>query len=146
MAFAASALVFATLSIADSTSAVAIIEQRQKALKAMGASLKTVRDQIRQADPDMTAIKEAGINIQSTAGKLSGWFPPGSGPEAGVKTAAKPEIWTDLSTFEQKQKDLIAAAAEFAKVTASADKEAIRGAIAPLNRTCKGCHDKFYEE
>jgi cytochrome c556 len=146
MTIALGALTFVTLSIADSSPSADIIRTRQQALKTMGASLKTVRDQMRQADPDMTAIKEAGANIQKTAGKLEAWFPPGTGPEAGVKTAARPEIWADPNTFEQKRADLVAAAAVFSKITASGDKDAIRGAVAPLNRTCKSCHDKFYEE
>lgn len=112
----------------------------------MGASLKTVRDQLRQAEPDMAAIKAAGENIKNTADKMAAWFPRGSGREAGIKTAAKPEIWSDAGTFDQKRTALIAAAGAFAKLTASGDKATIGPAVSTLNRTCKSCHDAFYEE
>jgi cytochrome c556 len=138
-------LVGASVAIAQS-GAIEIIHLRQQGLKDMGASLKTVRDQLRQSAPDMTAIKVAGENIKATANKMTTWFPQGSGVEAGIKTAAKSEIWSDAATFDKKRSDLIAAAEEFAKLTAAGDKTAIAAAVSPLSRTCKGCHDLFFED
>jgi cytochrome c556 len=136
----------ASIALAQSTSPTELIRTRQQGLKDMGVSFKTVRDQVRQGLPDMAAVKTASENIQTIANKMAVWFPQGSGAEAGVKTAAKAEIWSDAATFDKKRTELVAAAETFAKLTASADKAAIAAGVAPLGKTCKGCHDLFFED
>ena len=143
---ATSAIVCSTFAIAQVSAPVDIIHTRQQGFKNMGAALKVVRDQLRQSSPDMAAIKVAGETIKGTAPKLSAWFPQGSGTETGIKTAAKPEIWSDGGTFDKKRSDLIAATEAFTKLTASGDATAIATGVAPLSRTCKGCHDMFFED
>lgn len=144
-ALAAGAILFLTAASAHSDTAE-IIKTRQQGLKDMGASLKTVRDQLRQPSPDMAAIKEAGENIKKTADLMANWFPKGSGTESGIKTGAKPEIWSDPATFEKKRMDLVNAAGPFAELTAAGNKDAIIAAVRPLNGTCKGCHDIFFND
>jgi cytochrome c556 len=144
-ALVACAILFMTTSLAHSDTAD-VIKTRQQGLKDMGASLKLVRDQLRQPAPDMAAIKAAGDNIKKTADMIAHWFPKGSGIESGIKTGAKPEIWSDPATFEKKRLDLVAAAGPFAELTASGDKEKISKAVRPLSGTCKGCHDLFFND
>ena len=145
-ALAAGVIFFATASIAHSSEPAETIHTRQQGLKDMGASLKLVRDQLRQPAPDMAAIKAAGENIKKTADLMANWFPKGSGTESGIKTGAKPEIWSDADTFEKKRMDLVKAADPFAELTAAGDKEAISAAVRPLSGTCKGCHEIFFND
>lgn len=119
------------------------IHARQQGLKDMGASFKTVRDQLRVSSPDMAAIKAAGENIKKTSTEMANWFPKGTGTEAGVKTAALPAIWSDPAAFDKARTNFVAAAAKFADVTATGDKAAIGAGVAPLGGACKGCHDNF---
>jgi len=119
------------------------VRSRQQELKDLGASFKTVRDQLRVSAPDMAAIKTAGADIKAKADAMVHWFPKGTGPEVGIKTGAKPEIWNDAATFDQKRKDFVAAAGKFADLTASGDKAAIAGGVGQLGGACKGCHDNF---
>lgn len=135
-----------TLAIAQVGAPADVIHIRQQGFKDMGAALKTVRDQLKQSSPDMAAIRTASDTINATTTKLATWFPNGSGANAGIKTAAKAEIWSDAATFEKKRNELIAAAQAFAKLTASGDKATITAGVAPLSRTCKGCHDIFFED
>jgi cytochrome c556 len=139
------AILFVSASFAHSDP-VEVIKTRQQGLKEMGASLKTVRDQLRQGTPDMAAIKSSGENIKKTADLMATWFPKGTGTESGIKTGAKAEIWSDADTFEQKRKDFVAAANSFAEVTASGDKAAISSAVRPLSSTCKSCHEIFFND
>jgi cytochrome c556 len=145
-ALAVGAIVFATIAIGQNSSPTDVILERQQGMKDMGAAFKAVRDQLRQASPDMEIIKTAGDNIKKNADLIANWFPRGTGTEAGVKTGAKPEIWSDAGTFDKKRADLVAAAGPFAEVTASGDKAAIGAAVRPLSRTCKGCHDMFFDD
>lgn len=146
VALAGSAFVFESVSIAQGGSAADTIKVRQQGMKELGVSLKTVRDQLRQASPDMAAIKAAGENIKKTADLIAIWFPKGTGTETGIETGAKPEIWSDAGTFDKKRMDLIVAAGPFAELTASGDKAAIGAAVRPLSGTCKGCHDMFFND
>lgn len=142
----AGALVYTAATFAQTGSTADVIQTRQHGLKDLGASLKTVRDQLRQPSPDMAAIKAAGENIKKTADLMANWFPKGSGTESGIKTGAKPEIWSDAATFEKKRLDLVAAAGPFAELTAAGDKAAISVAVRPLSGTCKSCHDAFFND
>jgi len=132
-----------SVTIAATTTPADTIRSRQQELKDLGASFKTVRDQLRVSSSDMAAIKTAGADIKAKAEAMHAWFPKGTGSEVGIKTGAKPEIWTDAATFDQKRKDFVAAAGKFADLTASGDKAAIAAGVGPLGGSCKGCHDNF---
>jgi cytochrome c556 len=119
------------------------IQSRQKNLKEVGDAFKTVRDQVRVSSPDMTAIAAAGQTIKKHADAMSTWFPKGTGSEVGVKTAAKPEVWSDPAGFETARTNFVAAATKFADITKSGDKAAISAGIGPMGGACKGCHDKY---
>jgi cytochrome c556 len=71
------------------------------------------------------------------------WFPAGSGPQPGVKTAAKPEIWTRAADFRRAQDAFAAQAVAFQNVANGGNADAIRAAARSLGATCKGCHDQF---
>ena len=77
-----------------------IIKARQEHLKDMGASMKAIVDQLKSGTIDKTVVTDAAKKIQGYSKELPTWFPKGTGPEAGVKTAAKPEIWTQPADFQ----------------------------------------------
>lgn len=137
------ALTTAAVSIAQTASPDDTIRARQQNLKDVGASFKTVRDQLRVSSPDFAAIKAAGADIKAKADAMVTWFPKGTGTEAGIKTAALPAIWSDAAGFETARKNFVAAAAKFADVTASGDKAAIQAGVGPMGASCKGCHDNY---
>lgn len=140
------ALVLFSCAFAQSSSPVDVIHTRQQGMKDLGASMKTIRDQLRQSSPDLGAIKAAGENVKKTSALISAWFPKGTGTEAGIKTGAKPDIWSDAPTFDKKMKDFIAAAGVFADLTQAGDVTAIAAGVRPISGTCKGCHDPFFND
>jgi cytochrome c556 len=88
-------------------------------------------------------IQMAARQIRNASNAMRNWFPAGSGPQPGVKTAAKPEIWTQAAAFRQKQDAFAAQAVAFQNAANSGNVDAIRAASRSLGATCKGCHDQF---
>lgn len=119
------------------------IKTRQQSLKDLGAAFKLIRDQSQSGAPDVAKIKVAAADVKKAADAIATWFPKGTGPEAGVKTAAKPEIWSDAAGFTTATNNFVEQAAKFNQIATSADAAAISAGIKPLGQTCGGCHDKF---
>ena len=71
------------------------------------------------------------------------WFPAGSGPETGIKTAAKPEIWAQPADFKAAHDALVVEAGKLVTVAASGDAAAIGAQLQATGKACGGCHKPF---
>ena len=118
---------------------------RHEGFEAMGDAMKGMSTQLRSGTPVPAEIQKHSAVIAKQAQLIKTWFPKGSGPESGVKTDAKAEIWTDTATFlllagnlEGESKKLVVAAngPNFDAATFTAQLRATGG-------SCKACHDKF---
>ena len=109
----------------------------------LGAAFKNVNDELRKPAPQAYLIQLSGRQIRSTAQAQYGFFPTGSGPRAGVKTAAKPEIWTQPAQFKAAQDAFNLQAQAVARVAQSGDISAIKVQTKALGQTCAGCHKTF---
>ena len=75
------------------------------------------------------------------------WFPAGSGPESGLETAAKPEIWTNNTEFQEWVEALPVEAEKLQDIVANRGEiSEIKAQHKALGETCKGCHDSFRVE
>ena len=119
------------------------VKTRVTGLRELGAAFKSVRDGLATDEPQTILIQQSARAVRNAANQMPGWFPPGSGPEAGVKTAARPAIWTQPAKFKAAMDTFIASAAKFQKIAASGDGAAMRAGAIELGGTCKGCHDNF---
>ena len=119
------------------------VRVRIDGLRELGASFKTVNDGLRGSEVQTVLIGMAARQSRNAATAQYSWFPAGSGPRPGVKTWAKPEIWTDPVRFRQAQDAFAAQATAFQRVAAGGNAGAIRAAARSLGGTCKGCHDQF---
>jgi cytochrome c556 len=137
----AGALLVSGVALAQVGSMTDTIQARQKGFKAMGAAFKTLRDEMQGGSLDAEKIKLASVDIKAAADHITNWFPAGSGPEAGVKTAAKPEIWSDSQDFDAARTHFIEQASAFNDLAAAGKVDG--DAIKALGRSCGGCHDKF---
>ncbi|MBC7983538.1 MAG: cytochrome c [Candidatus Obscuribacterales bacterium] len=133
----------ATNVIAQSNSPADTIRARQQHLKDLGAAFKAIRDQMRVSVPDATLIRTSAADMKKAADAMANWFPKGSGPEVGIKTAAKPEIWSDPADFSAAQKNLVEVLGKFAQTANSGDIDAVKAQIAGVGQACKRCHDKY---
>src|SRR5438034_510427 len=82
-----------------SASVEELVKARQQGLKALGAAFKVIRDELKADAPDAAKIRKASADITQAAGTIDQWFPAGTGPDSGVKTDAKPEVWADPVGF-----------------------------------------------
>lgn len=109
----------------------------------MGKNFKVVNDNNKSATPDMAAVNAAAVKIKGYADQMGSWFPAGTGPESGVETEAKAEIWTDRATFDAALAKL---KEEAGKLVAVTDAAGLKAQFPATGGACKGCHDKFRAE
>lgn len=121
-----------------------IIKQRQEMMKANGASAKALADMMKGEKPySQQAAHQAAVTINDNSKKISSMFPPGSGAEAGVKTAALPAIWKDKADFDAKAKKL---EEESATLVAANDEAAVKAQFGNVGKACGGCHETYREK
>jgi cytochrome c556 len=127
----------------QAASAAEVVKARQKRLKALGAAFKTIRDELKGNSPDAAKIREASVDITQAAGVIDKWFPVGTGPDSGVKTDAKLDVWTDPAGFATAREAFVREANKWAQLGNSTDASAWKEGAASLGQSCKGCHDKY---
>lgn len=122
--------------------ATRIMHERHEGMEAIGKANKAIRDQLQGSSPDLGVILANGAKIAALAEKADGWFPQGTGPEAG-KTGAKPEIWQNPQDFAAKLTSFQSAAHAFEAAAATRNVATIKLRLGPLGDACKACHDKY---
>lgn len=123
--------------------AKAVIEAREANFKTFGKSMKTMNDNLKSDSPDLAVIASNAATIRGLAPKVTTWFPKGTGPESGVKTEARAEIWTDGAGFAAAARRLEPEAAKLEALARAGDLAGVRVQVRVVGGTCKGCHDKF---
>jgi cytochrome c556 len=118
--------------------AAGAITARKAAMKANGAATGVLRGAATATDA--APLNAAGKSLQANLTTFAANLPKGSGPESGVATRAKPEIWTDAAGFKAALDSAMAAADALAKAPDLASAQAAAGAV---GRTCGGCHSKY---
>ncbi len=117
------------------------IKQRQEAMKSNGAAAKTLTQLVKGEQPwNQQTAHQAAVTINNTAKAIPTLFPKGSGPEAGVKTAALPAIWQNQADFDAHAKKL---EEESAKLMAANDEASFKAQFPNVGKTCGGCHETY---
>jgi cytochrome c556 len=91
----------------------------------------------------VAAVTAAATKIKDYAGQMGTWFPVGTGPESGIKTEAKANIWTDRATFDAA---VVKLQEESTKLAAVTDAAGFKAQFPVMGGACKNCHDTFREE
>jgi cytochrome c556 len=120
-----------------------IIKARQDHFKDMGRSMKAIVDQLKSGSIDKTVVTDAAKKIAAYSKQVPSWFPKGSGPESGVKTLAKPEIWSKPADFQAAADKLPPEADKLVEVAATGDAAMIGAQLKATGMTCGGCHKPF---
>lgn len=116
---------------------------RQAHYKQIAAAMKDITDQLRSDGPALPVIRRNAGLIAGLAPRVSGWFPHGTGAEAGVRTRALPEIWSDPQPFRDAAVHFVVAARRLDADARRGDLDAIRGSARTLANACRDCHDRF---
>lgn len=119
------------------------IEARQKNLKELGAAFDALNSQLMTPSPSADQIHASVLTIKSQASELANWFPAGTGPESGVKTAALPTIWADAKGFQLAARKFSDEAAKLSDVATGDDLVVVMNQSEATAHACKGCHDAF---
>lgn len=118
------------------------VRARIDGFRELGAAYKNVNDGLR-GDVQTVLIQQSARQIRNASRAMYEWFPAGSGAQPGIKTAAKPEIWSRSAQFKAAQDAFARQADVFQRTAASGNAAAIRAEARKLGATCKGCHDTF---
>lgn len=128
---------------AKSDDAAASLRARQTHYKQIGKSMKAIGDELKGGEPSLQEVRINAARIAEYAPQVLGWFPTGSGSEAGLKTRAKQEIWSDPEGFARAAQTFIVVSEQFHDITQTGDLAAIRAGYEDLGASCKNCHDDF---
>jgi cytochrome c556 len=123
-----------------------IVQARADFFHGLGKSFKGLRDELKAPSPDLAKVRQYTGDLAARAPNLPAQFPAGSGPQPGVKTEAKAEIWTNASEFKQDAAALATAANALNTAAQGNDVAAIRTAADNLGKACKNCHMTFRQE
>lgn len=139
----AAGITFAGITIVQAqTSATDVIATRQAGYKATIANVGVVKKAL-DAGGDLTAVASNAQGVADWGHKIPTMFPPGSGQEAGVKTAALPEIWANKADFEKLAGNLAAEATKLTAALKANDKAAATTAFAATGAACGACHKTY---
>ena len=116
---------------------------RQAHYKDLGKAFGGINAELRKDAPDKAAIAASAGTMKTLGEAVPSWFPKGSGPEAGVKTAAKAEIWSDAAGFAAAATKLRDETAKLQQVATAGDIDAIKAQVRATGGACKNCHDTY---
>jgi len=116
---------------------------RHDNFEAQGAAFKQINDELKKASPDKALIAGAATRIKASSLALPSWFPKGSGPESGVETDAKAEVWSDAAGFAAAANRLQVEAAKLQDIAAAGDIATLKAQVRATGGACKTCHDKY---
>jgi cytochrome c556 len=140
---AAAIVAIVATAAAQAPGAAGLIQQRQAHYKQMGAAMKGIYDQLHADSPSLDVIRPSSHLVASYAVQLLSWFPPGTGQEAGVRTRALPQIWSDNQNFRHAGAGLLVAARALDAAAQRGDLAAIRAAVPQVAHACGNCHDSY---
>lgn len=123
--------------------AAATIKARHDFFHSVGAATKSLNEELKKPAPDIAVIRTATTQIATLAPQLPAQFPAGTGPEAGVKTGAKAEIWANPADFKAKAAGLATAATALNQAASKGDIAAVTAASKDLGGACKSCHTTY---
>lgn len=126
-----------------SIDAAKVTTERQANFKKIGTAFKAIIDGLKADTPDTKAMAVQAKIIKDLSPKIVHWFPNGTGPESGLKTGAKAEIWTDWATFASAAKGLQTQSAKLEMVAKTGDVDAIKAQVKATGGACGTCHTKF---
>lgn len=137
------ALALGSAAIAVAATPADFITARQQNYKKIGAATKAIMDELKKSAPDANVLKANAAALDSLSPRITTWFPKGTGPEAGVKTAALPAIWTDPTGFKNAAAGFVSATHTLKAAAATGDPLKVRATMGGISKACRTCHETF---
>jgi cytochrome c556 len=129
--------------VAAAESTADVIKARQDKFKDLGKQAKAIVGQLKSGTLDKAAASDEAKKIAEYAHDLPTWFPKDTGPDSGVKTLAKAEIWTKPDDFKAAAEKFQTEADKLVQVAATGDIAAVGAQFQETGKACQGCHKPF---
>lgn len=140
---AASILLLAPAAISAPPSAPMVVKYRHLVMEAAGehmGALSMIAKGETDRTQDMVMHAEALLGVAKITGSL---FPDGSGPQAGVQTDSKAEIWSQKDKFAAAVKAFEDESVKLVDIAKKGDVAALKAQLGAVGGTCGDCHDAF---
>ncbi len=135
------------LGVGVSTTAMAqvkpdvLVAQRQAAMKLQGKYLGPIGAMLKGAAPYNADIVAVNATFLENLARM-----PWDGFQAstsGIKSAAKPEIYTDMAKFRAAADTLEAETAKLGAAARAKNEAGVRASFGGVAKACGSCHDTF---
>ena len=123
-----------------------IIKERHEKFEQMGEAYDDIDRELKRETPDLSLIQRHAAQIDEWAGDQIHWFPEGSGPDSGIKTEAKAEVWGDAQQFEALQEAFVLEARRFKDAADQGDLANLISRFEATSAVCSECHEKYRNE
>jgi cytochrome c556 len=118
-----------------------LVAQRQAAMKLQGKYLGPIGAMLKGAAPYNADVVALNATFLENLSRMP-WdgFDPST---QGVKSAAKPEIYTDMAKFRAAADMLEAETAKLGAAARSKNEAGVRATFGGVAKACGSCHDAF---
>ncbi len=140
------AVTLASAAISQTSPVANVVQQRQSQFHEIGVAFKAINDELRRENPGRFVLSSSARTIASNLHQVGTMFPVGSGPAPGLKTKAKPAIWSGRAQFDRLNASAVNEANRLVMAMRGTDTNAIRAQIRALGLACQGCHRQFRDE
>jgi len=138
-----SALALSPVILAQDNDPDHVIKGRQANERELGGGYSELKDELAKPKPLQFLLNEYAGQIESLAKDQAAWYPVGTGPETGLQTYAKPEIWTKRAEFDELYKKFLADAIKLKELTTAQDSAGLKAHIPVIAERCIACHTAF---
>lgn len=118
------------------------IKYRQSGLFMMGQHFGRIGAMVQGKVPFDAKAAQENADIVAQLAHLP-WAGFGPGTDKGAPTKAKPEIWSEMAKFQEKEKALIENSAKLAAAGKTGNLDQIKAAFGDTANSCKACHDAY---
>jgi len=116
------------------------VDYRQAVMSAVGGNTAASAAILIDGAPFVTNLEEHARAIERLTEDIPALFPEGTAHE---DSGAKPEVWEDRSTFEERAEATHRAATAFREAVEGGDPAQAMPYFRELGDSCRNCHDDF---
>jgi cytochrome c556 len=146
LALLIAAIVGCSSAQAPATQEAEVVEARQENFKQMKAANDAIKKEAEETSPDPAVFRQNAAILIEHAAKITGGFPEGSGPEAGVETDALPAIWQRSAEFHAKANKMQQVLQQFSARATGNDIHATVAGVKLVGDACRECHQQFRQQ
>jgi cytochrome c556 len=95
---------------------------------------------------DAAVVQKTAARLEVLAPMISEAFAVDTHEAAGLKTRARPGIWTNMADFKAKNDGLVKAVAGLSAAAKGSDEKAFRQAAIAVGKACGACHDDYRDK